>query len=268
MKRPVWLFSACRLNFAMLCSALVLGITCSSYASGPVFPEPDAPRTATSPAPASELTALMAADTNSAANPSRTSVNDATGLATNAAPDIYTNGMESLDDKYPLAVGDTINFQIKEDNDDPQTIEVTDSGDIEVPYIGRFPAAGKTCKELAGQLKEALEKKYYYRATVIISVKSMASQGVVYVVGGVKAPGPLEIPRDDILTVSKAILRAGGFDDFADEKKVRLTRRTDGGTNEVLTVNVEAVLNKGEMQDDPRVQSGDLIFVPEKAVRF
>jgi polysaccharide biosynthesis/export protein len=176
--------------------------------------------------------------------------------------------MDALDDLYKLKIGDSIDYQVIEDEDDPKPLVVTDSGDLEVPYLGRYPAEGKTCKQLAEELKIALEKKYYYQATVIISVNSRLTQGVIYLVGGVKAPGPLEIPRDDVLTVSKAILRAGGFDDFADEKHVRVTRKSESGTNEVLTVNVSAVLDKGQTAKDVQAEPGDLIYVPEKSVRF
>ena len=178
------------------------------------------------------------------------------------------NGMDGLDDSYRLASGDTINYQVVEDEDDVKTLPVTDSGDIEVPYLGRFPARGKTCKELAEQLKVELQKKYYYQATVIISVNSKASQGVVYLVGGVRSPGPLEMPRDDVLTVSKAILRAGGIDDFGDGAHIRITRQTESGTNIVFTVNYSAIVNKGKTKDDLQVEPGDLIFVPEKTFRF
>ncbi len=176
--------------------------------------------------------------------------------------------MDGLDDNYHLACGDTVNYQVVEDEDDVKTLLVTDSGDIEVPYLGRYPAVGKTCKELAQQLKTELQKKYYYQATVIISVNSMASRGVIYMVGGVRSPGPLEMPRDDVLTVSKAILRAGGLDDFADPAHVRITRTTESGTNMVITVNVSATLNHGKEKNDPEVEPGDLIFVPEKTFRF
>jgi polysaccharide biosynthesis/export protein len=200
------------------------------------------------------------------------SVKTPTQAVTHAAPAnvdyISTNAMELLDNNYKLAIGDSITFQILEDEDDPKTLSVQDSGDVEFPYIGRFPATGKTCRQLAKQVKTELEKKYYYRATVIISVNAMITHGIVYIVGGVKAPGPLEIPRDDVLTISKAILRAGGFDDFADEKHVRVTRRGDDGTNEVLTVNVGAVLNNGQTDKDVKAEPGDLIYVPEKTVHF
>lgn len=180
----------------------------------------------------------------------------------------FTNSMEALDDHYRLKIGDSVNFQVIEDEDDPKPLIVTDSGDLEIPYVGRYPAAGKSCKQLAKQLKTELEKKYYFQATVILSVNSKTTQGIIYLVGGVKAPGPLEIPRDDVLTVSKAILRAGGFDDFADQKHVRVTRRTEGGTNEVFTVNVSAILDKGQTAKDAPAEPGDLIYVPEKSINF
>jgi protein involved in polysaccharide export with SLBB domain len=184
-----------------------------------------------------------------------------------------TNPMDVLDDEYKLAPGDTVNLQVLEDKEDPdnngeaQAIVVTDSGDVEIPYVGRYPAAGKTCLELARQLKGELEKKYYYQATVIISVKSMTSKGVIYVMGGVRSPGPMELPRDDVLTVSKAILRAGGFDDFADQKHVQVTRKASG-TNAVFTVNVSAVLDKSKIDQDRDTQPGDFIYVPEKTFRY
>lgn len=201
-----------------------------------------------------------------ATNPGESSSNVG-GDSTNA-DEILTNGMEVLDNNYKLAVGDSITFQITEDENDPQAILVQDSGDVVIPYIGRYPANGKTCKELAWELKKELEKKYYYRATVIISVNMMITHGVVYVFGAVKAPGPLEMPRDDMLTISTAILRAGGFDDFADTKHVRVTRRTDSGTNEDFIVNVSDVLDKGQSQEDMPAKPGDRIYVKESNIRF
>lgn len=191
------------------------------------------------------------------------------GLAgTNADATLSTNAMAQLDDKYVLAIGDRINFQVVEDQDDPKSIIVTDSGDIEVPYLGRFPAQGKTCQGLANQIKTELEKKYYYQATVVISVDAMLTRGMVYLVGAVRTPGPLEMPRNDVLTISKAILRAGGFTDFADAKGVRVTRQAANGTNEVFVMDVSRVLSKGKTEDDKLAEPGDLIYVPEKTFRF
>lgn len=211
---------------------------------------------------------LLAQATNSTDTNQAVAAIDAT---TNDVNDIDTNRMNDLDDKYKLAVGDHLSFQILEDEDDPQTLPVTDSGEIDVPYIGRCSVVGKTCKELAGEIKIALEKKYYKQATVIISVDAMITKGIVYLVGPVRAPGPLEIPRDETLTLSKAILRAGGFiDEEADEKHVRVTRDgKDGATDrQSFVVDVYRILNKGETEKDMVLQPGDLIYVPERLLRF
>jgi len=107
---------------------------------------------------------------------------------------------------------------VVEDRDnDSQRLRVSDNGELEVPYIGPVPAEGKTCKELAYNIKAALEKEYYYHATVILALDRVSekSRGKIYVYGSVKAQGPQEIPADETYTASKAVIRAGGFGDFA-----------------------------------------------------
>lgn len=205
----------------------------------------------------------------SATNLSKTSGSSASSpTATNAAP-ITANSMDSLDSEHTLAIGDHLSFRIIEDEEDPKDLAVTDSGDIECPYIGRFPALGKSCRDLAHALKKELEKDFYFQATVIIAVDVMAkSRGKVYLVGPVRAPGPLEVPSDEVFTLSKAILRAGGFTDFADKKNVRVTRKTAAGSDQVFKVNVAEVLDKGKTQADMTLQAGDLIVIPERTIRF
>jgi polysaccharide export outer membrane protein len=191
--------------------------------------------------------------------------------ASSGKTNISTNEMDALDDVRKLTIGDRLSFRIVEDNEDPKEISVTDSGDLEIPYIGRYPAVGKTCKGLALALKAQLEKEYYYHATVIIAVNTWAkSQGKIYIVGPVHAPGPQEIPSDEVLTVSKAILRAGGFGDYADRHKVEVRRKPvlPGSKDQVFTVDVAQILDKGKTAGDLPLQSGDLIFVPERLVRF
>jgi len=190
---------------------------------------------------------------------------------TNSATPISTNDMDALDDTYRLAIGDSISFRIEEDEDDPKMLTVLDSGDLDVPYIGHYAAAGKTCKQLAQALKVELEKEYYYRATVIIAVNSMTrSRGKVYLVGAVRMPGPQDIPSDEIFTVSKAVLRAGGFTDYADKHGVKVTRKATapGAADQTLTVDVGDILEKGKIGSDVTLQSGDLVFIPERLVHF
>jgi protein involved in polysaccharide export with SLBB domain len=198
-------------------------------------------------------------------------VQDILTAMTNVSPMDATNSMEALDDKYKLAIGDRLSFKIVEDDEDSKPFQVTDSGDIEFPYIGRFPVTGKTCRQLSDELKSQFEKDYYKQATVIVAVDFKArSQGKIYLVGSVAAPGPQDIPSDEEFTLSKAILHAGGFTDFADQHHIHVTRKPSslGGANQTFTVDVGKILTKGKTELDLVLQSGDLIYIPEKMIRF
>jgi len=187
--------------------------------------------------------------------------------------------MDTLDDKHKLSLGDHLSFRIVEDQEDPREaldprttyqtpFLVTDSGDVELPYIGRFPAQGKTCKQLSAEIKAALEKKYYYQATVIIALDqiSKTTTGRVYVTGQVRTTGAVEIPSDEVFTLSRAILRAGGFTEYAKKTAVRVNRKSElAGTN-VFIVNVSEILEKGKTEHDLKLEPGDLIFVPDKFI--
>ena len=235
---------------------VVLG-TLSLLAGQSAFADMPIPQPATN-APHGNPATLLQASTNV---PQSTNVSQA-GI---------TNSMDALDDKHTLAIGDRLSFRIVEDEDEPKPLIVTDSGDLGVPYLGRFPAENRTCKQLARELKAALEKEYYYQATVIIAVDSMArSRGKVYLVGPVRMPGPQELPSDEALTLSKAILRAGDFTDFADKHNVKITRQGGAGeSNKVtLVVDVGRIFDKGKTEDDVELKPGDLIYIPERMIRF
>jgi len=185
--------------------------------------------------------------------------------------------METLDDAHKLAQGDKLSFRVVEDQDDPKEpldpklLMVADHGDVEVPYIGRFPAAGKTCKQLAREIKVQLEKKYYYQATVIIGLDLLSkSTGKVYVLGEVKMTGAIDMPGDETLTVGKAVLRAGGFTTYADKRGVKVTRSPKDalGKTQSFVVNVSDVLERGQVEKDMPVLPGDLIFVPSRLINF
>jgi len=178
-----------------------------------------------------------------------------------------TNSMEVLDDKKKLGSNDFVSFRVVEDRDnESQRLRVNDSGELEVPYIGLVPAQGKTCKELAFNIKSALEKEYYYHATVILAVDRVSdkSRGRIYVYGSVKSQGPQEVPPDENYTVSKAVIRAGGFGDFANKRRVKVTRK-DGKD---FTVDLKRVIEEGHTEEDVVLQPDDQIYVPQRLINM
>lgn len=175
--------------------------------------------------------------------------------------------MTVLDDKKRLGSNDYVSFRVVEDRDnESQHLRVNDNGELEVPYAGLIPAAGKTCKQLAYSVKAALEREYYYNATVIIAVDRVSekSRGKVYVIGSVRGPGPQEIPADETYTISKAVIRAGGFGDFANKRKVKLTRKN----GQDVIVDLKRVIEEGRSDEDVVLQPDDQIYVPQRLINM
>jgi protein involved in polysaccharide export with SLBB domain len=190
-------------------------------------------------------------------------------LAAAAQTNFLATATYALDDKHRLAPGDSVSFQILEDKNPPKSLVVTDSGELNVPYIGRVNVANQTCQQVAQKLKVALERDYYYRATVILGL-DVASKvvGRVYVVGQVRLQGAIEIPSEENFTVGKAILCAGGFGDFADRKNVTLVRSSPSGNRLTFQLNMVDILDKGQTEKDKSLQKGDFIIVPSRLVNF
>jgi protein involved in polysaccharide export with SLBB domain len=198
--------------------------------------------------------------------------------------------MAALDDKVALEAGDRISFRVIEDRDEAVPRLVTDTGEVDFPYIGRLKVAGLTCRQVAQQLKKLLEVDYYKRATVIVGLDvivghseaaTLEATEEVWIVGQVRQVGPQPLPKLQPMTVSQIILRAGGFGDFADERKVRLVHRTTsaspstgttgspdaGSAQEGQVVDIKSVF-EGRSTVDPIVQPNDLIIVPKKLINF
>jgi polysaccharide export outer membrane protein len=175
------------------------------------------------------------------------------------------------DDKYKLRVGDKIAFQILEDRDAPKGLVIADSGELDFPYIGRVAATDKTCKQLSAELKTLLEKEFYYRATVIVALDTANRLlGRVYIWGQVKNQGPIDIGLNENLTAGKAILRAGGFGDFANKKKVKVVRTATAGgaAKQVFELNMVEILEDGNTEKDVVLQPDDSIIVASRLINF
>ncbi|MBO7107350.1 MAG: SLBB domain-containing protein, partial [Verrucomicrobia bacterium] len=120
----------------------------------------------------------------------------------------------------------------------------------------------------AFDIKRELERTHYKRATVRVSVSSIAytNTGTITVQGYVKTPGLQQLLPGEIYTVTMAIAKAGGGTDFANLKKVQLTRIIDGEPKNFY-INVKDVQEKGKLDLDMDVKAGDLIYVPQSYFR-
>jgi polysaccharide export outer membrane protein len=168
-----------------------------------------------------------------------------------------------LDNQHTLRPGDKLSFRVDEDREDAKQLTVTDSGEIELPQpFGRFRAAGKTCKTLAEEIKVALEKDYYKRATVRLGLDSINNvRGKAYIFGQISKPGPVNIPVDDKLKLSQAILLAGPPLQWAKLSAVKVVR-----SGRTAVVDLDAIMNKGRPEKDMYLEPDDWVIVPERGI--
>lgn len=190
------------------------------------------------------------------------------------------NSMEVLDDSQPIEPGDVISMRVVEDRRDPLQLRVGATGEVNAPHIGLVKAAGRTCKQLAFEVKRRLELNYYNSATVIVAIDlkradnpnanmRVDSRDINFftVYGQVLRQGKYELPADEDISISQAILRAGGFAQFANTQSVKLVRKTPQG-NKTIRVDLDRIMRRGELEYDIVMRENDVLIVDERKVNF
>ncbi len=157
-----------------------------------------------------------------------------------------------------LRKGDTIEVRIggvpqEEVTSFNSTYTLDGTGRLNLPHIGAVVVAGLT----SGQAKDLIERTYrardiYTNPTINIIVAAQNRQ--VTVGGAVKAPQRVSYTPD--LTALSAINAAGGFNEFANQSKVRVLR-----AGQVIMVNCKEVRKNPSL--DVRLQPGDQVLVAE-----
>jgi polysaccharide biosynthesis/export protein len=249
-------------------------LSCLGLAASTAFPQDAALRPAETPPAAVQAAPTMPAAPALLPPPSP---KDDTAAAVSKM-----SSMENLDSKYILKKGDTVSLRIVEDSSQQGalSLKVQDSGNINAPFINLVPAAGKTCKDVAYYMKKELEKEHFRTATVIVALEAekpragvaggppLPSANYITVYGQVQRQGRYETTPEEDLTVSQAILRAGGFSQFAKDKKVKVIRKVPDKGNVTIYVNLRDVMMKGKLDYDIPVRGGDVIIVDEKLINF
>jgi polysaccharide biosynthesis/export protein VpsN len=155
-----------------------------------------------------------------------------------------------------LRIGDVVSISFSGSDNVPVPLReerIKNDGKIVLPYIGAIQAADKTQRELEQDIIDAYIKgNYYKRLTVVVT----AENRFFYVDGQVKNPN--RYPHAGEMTVLRCIAAAGGFTDFAQKRKVQITR-ADGRKEEV---NCNKAQSHPEL--DLPVFPDDRIWVPRR----
>jgi polysaccharide export outer membrane protein len=156
--------------------------------------------------------------------------------------------------EYVIGPEDVLLIYVWREESITKTVPVRMDGKISLPLVNDIQAAGLTPLQLKEALTEKL-KGFVESPTVTVTVME-ANSFKVYVSGEVKKPGVYGIRSE--ITLVRLIIMAGGFTEWADQKKILIITK-EKGADKRITVNYRKIIDGAE--PDVIIRSGDTIIV-------
>ena len=170
------------------------------------------------------------------------------------SPEAKVPGAVPVDSKtYVIGAEDVVLIQVWEQPQLSGSCVVRSDGKITVPLINEIPAAGLTLLELGKAITEDLSAKALVDPIVTVSLVAAHSKKY-YIHGQVKARGQHDLVV--ATTVMEALVAAGGFEDFADQKNIIIIRG-----DKRLKFNFKDVLKGKNLKQNIYLEAGDMIVV-------
>ena len=163
---------------------------------------------------------------------------------------------------YRLGPGDEVIIDIWGASQNTIRQQISPDGTINIQKIGPVNLNGLTISEANDYLKKTLNKIYNGlnntsdpTSDIRLTLGSIRTIQI-NVMGEVVQPGTYSL--SSFATVFHALYRAGGVSDIGSLRNVQLVRN---GKN-IATIDVYQFIMKGHIQDDIRLQEGDVVIVP------
>jgi polysaccharide export outer membrane protein len=160
-------------------------------------------------------------------------------------------------DQYVIGPEDVLYIHIWKEEALTRTIPVRMDGKISLPLIQEVKATGLTPL----QLKEVLTRKFkeFIENPIVSVTVTEANSCKVYVMGLVKSPGVYRLRSETY--VVQMISVAGGFTDWANQKKILIVRKEEGREKRIK-VNYKKIMSGKDPGSNVILKAGDTILVP------
>jgi polysaccharide biosynthesis/export protein len=155
--------------------------------------------------------------------------------------------------EYRIGIDDIIAISIFDQKDLDQVVTVRPDGKVSLLLVGEVEAGGLTVAELASRLTTQYGRTIR-AAQVSVTVREIRSRPVFFPANVVR-PGTIQLTQD--LTVLQALSAVGGAIATADLESAYVLR---GQTR--MPVNLQAMLQKGDMSQNIKLQPGDIVVLP------
>jgi polysaccharide export outer membrane protein len=160
-------------------------------------------------------------------------------------------------DQYVIGPEDMLYINVWREEALTRTILVRADGKISLPLVDDVQAAGLTPLQLKQNLTEKL-KQFIDNPNVSVVVTE-ANSFKVYVTGEVRTPGVYRLKSET--TLLQIIPMAGGFTDWANQKKIMIIRK-EGGKEKRITANYKKILEGQDPKSNVVLKPGDTVVVP------
>jgi len=161
-----------------------------------------------------------------------------------------------------IAIGDVIDVSEYSLPELSGTYVLTEPGTIELPFVGKVKALGRTAQGLETYLETLYRKEYLQNPNFTVTVEK-ALLGNIVVDGAVEKPGVFELTTP--INVSEAIALAGGLNEIASKDGIFLIRYVNG-QRKVKQLNLNEV--RFAAASDPIVYPTDIIIIADSNARM
>jgi polysaccharide export outer membrane protein len=134
---------------------------------------------------------------------------------------------------------------------------VRPDGKISLPLVNEIQASGLTTRQLQERIAERL-REFVASPNVSVVVIRIASLSVS-IVGRVSKPGVYYLGSP--MTVLDLLARAGGFQEDAKTKKIKIVRKEAGRTSQ-FSFNYKDAAEGKNLQQNITLKKGDVVIVP------
>jgi polysaccharide export outer membrane protein len=188
------------------------------------------------------------------------SVGDATQKSPQAgSPDVH---FQERDPRYRLRKSDVIEVKFKFSPEFDQTVVVQPDGFISLDGASEIKVEDKTIPEVKELVRHAYEGTLH-EPVITVLLKDFEKPFFI-AAGQVGHPGKYELRSDMTLIAGLAI--AGDLTTAAKHSQVVLFRRISSDTVEARVFNVKQMLASRNLEEDPHLLPGDLVFVPQNKI--
>jgi len=166
------------------------------------------------------------------------------------------------DPRYRVRKSDVIEVKFKFSPEFDQTLTVQPDGFVTLDEVGDLKVEDKTLPEL----REAIQLAYQgilHDAVITVSLKDFDKPFFI-AAGQVGHPGKYELRSDT--TLVEAVAVAGGFTDASKYSQVVLFRHVSNDMVEAKVFNLKQMLASRNLQEDPHLLPGDMLFVPQNKI--